>query len=563
MRIGEILVQSGRITREQLGQALERQKAESPPRRLGEILLASEQISEFALLEALGQQFGITALAIVDEDSLDPSLVNSLPVDWARMNGVLPARVDGRVVALVSDPSRLAAVDDLALLLGSELLPMLAPATEIKSAIEKCYYRKQDTSREFLSNLQAQPESRDERRPRSDDLLRAADQAPVTQLMNLILLEAVKQRASDVHVEPFEDRLQVRYRIDGFLYEQSSPPKNLEAALVSRLKVMAKLDIAERRLPQDGMASVRVGEREIDIRVSTIPVAEGERVVLRLLNRDSALLSLPDLGMPDEVLTRFKTLLREPNGVILVTGPTGSGKTTTLYAGLQQLDTKHINVLTIEDPIEYQIPGIGQMQVKPKIGLTFSQGLRHILRQDPDVIFVGEIRDLETAEIAVRASLTGHLVFATLHTNDAASAVVRLVDMGVERYLLSAALRGVLAQRLVRKLCPACRKATNPTIDELDGLGRLRSRMEGKQVWKAVGCAACLGGFKGRMGIYELMTVNPMIQEAVRHGAESADLGDMAARAGMKSLMEQGIERALAGDTTVSEILRTIGQVSA
>ena len=562
MRIGEILVQSGSITREQLAQALERQKAESPHRRLGEVLLASEQLSEGALLEALGQQFGIAAWASVDEQVLDPALVANLPVDWARTHGILPARHDGRLVALVSDPARIAAIDDLALLLGEELSPILAPVSEIKAAIEKCYFRQKDTSREFLSSIEQRSEKRDEPRVRSDDLLRAADQAPVTQLVNLVLLEAVKQRASDVHVEPFQDRLRVRYRIDGFLYEQSSPPKHLEAALVSRLKVMAKLDIAERRLPQDGMASVRVGEREIDIRVSTIPVAEGERVVLRLLNRDAALLSLPDLGMPDEILGRFKSLLKEPHGIILVTGPTGSGKTTTLYAGLQQLDTHHINVLTIEDPIEYQIADIGQMQVKPKIGLTFSQGLRHILRQDPDVIFVGEIRDLETAEIAVRASLTGHLVFSTLHTNDAASAVVRMVDMGVERYLLSAAIRGVLAQRLVRRLCPACRKASHPTLDELESLGRYRSRVEGKPVWKPAGCPACLGGFKGRLGIYELMTVNTAIQEAVRNGAESADLSEMAARAGMKTLMEQGIDRALAGDTSLSEILRSIGNVS-
>ncbi|MFH0909197.1 MAG: type II secretion system ATPase GspE [bacterium] len=559
MRIGEILVQAGTITREELGQALERQKAESPPRRLGEILLASEQISERALLEALGQQFGIAVWAAVDEECLDPALVANLPVDWARANGILPARHDGRIVALVSDPSRLAAIDDLALLLGEELSPVLAPASEIKAAIETCYFRKKDTSREFLSSLRPKPGDTEQPRIRSDDLLRAADQAPVTQLVNLVLLEAVKQRASDVHVEPFQDRLRVRYRIDGFLYEQASPPKNLEAALVSRLKVMARLDIAERRLPQDGMASVRVGEREIDIRVSTIPVAEGERVVLRLLNRDAALLSLPDLGMPADVLARFKALLKEPHGIILVTGPTGSGKTTTLYAGLQQLDTQHINVLTIEDPIEYQIPDIGQMQVKPKIGLTFSQGLRHILRQDPDVIFVGEIRDLETAEIAVRASLTGHLVFATLHTNDAASAVVRLVDMGVERYLLSAAIRGVLAQRLVRKLCPVCRKATHPTLDELESLGRFRSRVEGRPVWKPAGCSACLGGYKGRMGIYELMTVNAAIQQAVRNGAESADLAEMAARAGMKTLIEQGIENVLAGETSLPEVLRSVG----
>jgi general secretion pathway protein E len=562
MRLGEILVEAGRITRAQLSQALERQKSEAPARRLGEILVASEQITEEALVEALARQFAMPFVAAAADDMLDPELVAEVPVDWARANHVLPVKLDGAVAALIADPTHIAAIDDLALLLGREVQPVLAPRSVIQSAIEACYFRKKDASRDVIDTLNVDSAVVEPARAKTDDLLRIADQAPVTQLVNAILLEAVKQRASDVHVEPYADRIKVRYRVDGFLYEQPAPPKNLEAALVSRLKVMARLDIAERRLPQDGMASVRVGEREIDIRVSTVPVAEGERVVLRILNRDNALLPLGDLGMPDDLLASVAKLIKEPNGIILVTGPTGSGKTTTLYAALQQLDTKRINVLTIEDPIEYQLPDIGQMQVKPKIGLTFSQGLRHILRQDPDVIFVGEVRDLETAEIAVRASLTGHLVFTTLHTNDAASAVVRLADMGIERYLLGAALRGVLAQRLVRRLCPACRKSTHPSLEELEGMGRWRSRVEGKQVWRAVGCDRCLGGYRGRTGIYELLVVTPALQEAIRHGAESEDLREQAGRLGMRAMAEQGIDKVLAGETSLAEILRSIGHSS-
>jgi general secretion pathway protein E len=561
MRLGEILVKAGRITEAQLARALDLQQSESPRRRIGEILVASGDLSGRHVVEALASQFSMASLAAVGDELLDPALVAEVPVDWARANQILPARMGGRIVALLADPTRLTALDDLALILGQEADPVLTEPAVLQSAIEACYFRKKDVSREALSVWGEGAHGAEPGR-RTEDLLRTADQAPVTQLVNAILLEAVQQRASDVHVEPYADRVKIRYRIDGYLYDQPAPSKQLEAALVSRLKVMAHLDIAEKRLPQDGMASVRVGEREIDIRVSTIPVAEGERVVLRILNRDSALLPLGDLGMPDDVLQAFRSLIREPNGIVLVTGPTGSGKTTTLYAALQQLETRRVNVLTIEDPIEYQLPDIGQMQVKPKIGLTFSQGLRHILRQDPDVIFVGEIRDLETAEIAVRASLTGHLVFSTLHTNDAASAVVRLADMGIERYLLSAALRGVVAQRLVRRLCPACRSEAPPLPEELSALGPWRGRLEGRRTWRAVGCPRCLGGYLGRRGMYELLVVNKPLQEAIRHGAEAGELQELAARAGMRMLIERGLDKVLAGETSIGEILRTAGQYS-
>jgi general secretion pathway protein E len=348
--------------------------------------------------------------------------------------------------------------------------------------------------------------------------------------------------------------------MDGVLYEQASPPKHLARPLVSRMKVMARLDIAERRLPQDGTARVRVGEREIDIRVSTIPVAEGERVVLRLLNRESSVLPLPALGMPGYVQKPFEALLHAANGLVIVCGPTGSGKTTTLYSAIRQLDTRGRNVLTIEDPVEYQLPDIGQMQVKPKIGLTFANGLRHILRQDPDVILVGETRDSETADIAVRAALTGHLVFTTLHTNDAASAIIRMMDMGVESYLLAAALRGALAQRLVRQLCPACKKPTTVSAQERALLGEAGKLLDGATIYGPGRCSACLEGYHGRIGIFELLMMDEATQEIVRGGSGAAQRmhfrrGDVARR----TMLDDGLDKVLGGRTSLAEVLYAMG----
>jgi general secretion pathway protein E len=376
--------------------------------------------------------------------------------------------------------------------------------------------------------------------------------------MNSIILEAVRKKSSDIHIEPYENHLRIRYRIDGYLYDQPAPPKQLEQALISRLKVMSRLDIAERRLPQDGMAKVRAGEREIDIRVSTVPVAEGERVVLRLLNQSSTLLPLSELGMPGNVMKAFAASMKSPNGIILVTGPTGSGKTTTLYAALRELDTAHLNVMTIEDPIEYQMADIGQIQVKPKIGLTFASGLRHILRQDPDVILVGEIRDQETADIAVRAALTGHLVFSTLHTNDAASAVVRLMDMGIPAYLIASSVRAILAQRLVRRLCPDCRRSAKINDADLDGLPHpYRKILAGQTVYHPAGCGSCLQGYRGRVGLYEIFTVGNREQEEMRKGIDSPQLRNLAA-AQQTSIFMDAADKVLQGITSLEEIRRVI-----
>ncbi len=562
MSLGEILIRLGKATPEQVSAALKKQD-QSPGKDVGRILADDGAISEASLLEALGEQYGAEVVLSVSDDMLDPLLVTNLPVEWARTQCLLPVRWNGGLAVLTCDPTAVSAFEDLALLLGRELTPVLAPREEIAKGIERCYFQKKDSAEELLRDMEQGEAAPKAPVKAADDLLRITDHAPVTQLVNVILLEALKARASDVHVEPFENRVRVRYRIDGLLYEQASPPKHMESTLVSRLKVMAKLDIAEKRLPQDGTARVRVGEREVDIRVSTVPVAEGERVVLRLLNRESALLPLTALGMPDDLLRRFRAVIREPNGVVLVTGPTGSGKTTTLYAALQEIDTEHMNVLTIEDPVEYQIARVGQIQVKPKIGLTFASGLRHILRQDPDVILVGEIRDLETAEIVVRAALTGHLVFSTLHTNDAPGAVLRLLDMGIEPYLLSSAVKASLAQRLVRVLCPKCRAPSALTAGDAALFGPGAEKQAGGRCWTPAGCPDCLGGYLGRTGLYEFMEVRGELQDSIRAGITLAELRARVAAQGMKSLLDDALEKVLDGTTSVSEVKRAVGMPAA
>ncbi|MDD4870539.1 MAG: GspE/PulE family protein [Kiritimatiellae bacterium] len=512
--------------------------------------------TEIVELRKIAREYGVEFIDILADDSLDPVLVAKLPVEWARANYLLPVRIGGEVCVLTADPASVSQQEYLALLIGRDLRPVMASRSLITRSIERCYYSKDDSPDDFLRDLAADNGSVSRTVTTTDDLLQVAEKAPVTQLVNLILLEAVKRNASDIHFEPLEERLRVRYRIDGILYEQASPPKHVEESLVSRLKVMAHMDIAEKRLPQDGMARVRVGEREIDVRVSTIPVAEGERVVLRLLNRDSSLLPLSILGMSDVALRSFESLLHEPNGIIVVSGPTGSGKTTTLYAALGQLDASRKNIMTIEDPIEYQLPNIGQIQVKPKIGLTFATGLRHILRQDPDIVLVGETRDSETASISVRASLTGHLVFTTLHTNDAPSAVLRLVDMGVEPYLLASCLRGILAQRLVRNLCRECRKTAVVQEREIVSFGLSGKNMAGRQVWVPAGCSSCLEGYRGRSGIFELMVLDREMQDIVRTGNAGIDeLRNLAEKRGMINLRDDGLKKVLAGITSLTEVM--------
>ncbi len=490
---------------------------------------------------------------------LDPALVEKLPVDWARSNAILPVRINGNIIILTADPADLSSEEYVALLLGVEAKVAVADELFILKCIDKCYFQKDDAPDKFISGMAPSAAGVIEGiADTTDDLLLSQQGSPVTQLVNLILLEAVKKGASDIHFESFADKLRVRYRIDGVLFEQSSPPKHMENAIMSRLKIMARMDIAEKRLPQDGMCKVRLGEREIDIRISSVPVSEGERIVLRLLNKETALKPMSDLGMSANVYERFIKQIRNPHGMIIVCGPTGSGKTTTLYAAISSLDSVRRNILTIEDPVEYEMSNIGQIQVKPKIGLTFSNGLRHILRQDPDVVFVGETRDPETAEIAIRASLTGHLVFTTLHTNDAVGAMPRLIDMGVEPYLIASCLRVSLAQRLVRTLCSDCKRAVEYRSSGSRLFESYENMLTGRTVFEPVGCPRCLEGYKGRTGVYELIETNGKIQEAIRSSANEDDIRRLAVENGMQPLIHDAISKVSQGVTSVSEILSTI-----
>ncbi|MDD5482964.1 MAG: ATPase, T2SS/T4P/T4SS family [Kiritimatiellae bacterium] len=514
---------------------------------------------EREVLAADGTQETITEIV---PEMLNPELVAELPLEWAETHLILPILYHGKIRVLMANPKDVAGLNHLASLLGIQPNPVLAPPDVVTHAIQQTYTALQELPHSFLGKLDKKGLSIPKKTASDEvaDLLQTAESSPVIQLVNLILLEAVKSGASDIHVEPFESRLRVRYRIDGLLYELAKPPKDVEAALISRFKIMARMDISERRLPQDGVTRIRIGDREIDIRVSSVPVAEGERVVLRILNRDSTLLSLAELGMSDDIFKQWQALIRQPNGIILVCGPTGSGKTTTLYSSIQLLDYNTTNILTIEDPIEYQLPNINQIQVRPKIGLTFANGLRHILRQDPDVILVGEIRDFETAQIAVQSSLTGHLVFSTLHTNDTSSAVIRIMDMGVEPYLLAASLRGVMAQRLARRLCPQCRTPAALTANEQEILAPWKDKIDLEKMLAPAGCESCLAGYRGRVGLYELMIVDADIFEKLRARQSSCrEIRELSIRNGMRSMWEDGLNKMAQGITSLNEIIRTIG----
>lgn len=463
-----------------------------------------------------------------------------LPYAWAKAHTLLLEDDGERLVLWAPESVELAALSEVLRLYDVDALEREAAATLAKR-IATAYAGSGGSAAMVIGEVESEVDLSRMMQdlPAVEDLLEAANDAPIIRMLNALLTQAAKDGASDIHIEPYERSSAVRFRVDGTLREVVQPNKALHAALISRLKIMAELDIAERRLPQDGRISLRIGGRAVDVRVSTLPSAHGERAVLRLLDKGESKFSLESLGMSGDVLTNFDKLIAQPHGIVLVTGPTGSGKTTTLYAALGRVDTSTVNVLTVEDPVEYELAGIGQTQVNPKIDLTFAKALRAILRQDPDVIMIGEIRDFETAQIAIQASLTGHLVLATLHTNDAPSAVTRLTDMGVEPFLLSSTLLGVLAQRLVRKLCPVCRKT--------DGQGR----------YHPVGCAACAdSGYKGRTGVYELMVSNDNISALIHNRAAESQLFVAAEQAGMRSMREDGERLISEGVTSPEEVMR-------
>lgn len=557
--LADILIDSGDLTPEQRTRA----EALSAERQLplSDVLLRQHMVSDDALLRAQGLQLGLTYWKELPDGEFDVSLMHRVPLGFARQHKLVPLRMqDGAVLVAISRALDLQPLDDVSLLLKAPVEPILSSEREIVGALNRFYDTGSQTADKVIQNLDDETLGRlahDLEGPQ--DILDHEAEAPIIQLVNLILSQAVRDRASDIHVEPFERALQVRYRIDGVLHEVLSPPKALQPRITSRLKVMADLNIAETRLPQDGRIAIRVRNREIDIRVSVVPTAFGERLVLRLLDKSGALFQLEEIGLSPELLPVYGRLIHRSHGIILVTGPTGSGKSTTLYATLQRINSPQLNIITVEDPIEYQINGVGQIHVNPRIDLTFANGLRSILRQDPDVIMVGEIRDRETAEIAIQASLTGHLVLSTLHTNDAASAVTRLLDMGIEPFLISSSVLAMMAQRLVRVLCPECRQRGRPedeTLREL-ALDPDDAGVAQGEWFHSRGCGGCRGtGYRGRTGIYELLTVDDAIRRLIMQQANASTLRTAAIERGMRPLLQDGARQVLAGRTTAEEVLR-------
>ncbi len=524
-----------------------------------EFLLRRKAIAESDLLKILAAHFGLSVLNELPVENIDIGFTQSISIQYLKKYKMVPLVSAASALIAVNDPANFQPIDDLRKLLQRpEAEIVLAPQEAIMAAINMAYDMKRASAKDYFEEMNES--SADELISEIDeaaDLLDEVNDAPIIKLVNLIVSGAIKDRASDIHVEPYSANLKIRYRIDGVLYDIMSMPRRIQSPLVSRIKIMAKLNIAEKRLPQDGRIEIRIADRLIDIRVSIIPTAFGERVVLRLLDKSANILKLADLGMHDERISLLNRLIKSPYGIILVTGPTGSGKTTTLYAALSTINRPEINIITIEDPIEYQIDGVGQIQVNPKIDLTFAAGLRSIVRQDPDVILIGEIRDRETAEIAIQSSLTGHLVFSTLHTNDAASAVTRLIDMGIEPFLVTSSVIAIIAQRLVRVLCPHCKEVYVPDRESLANLGLDKSVLKDNTFYRKKGCNLCMQtGFRGRTAIFEIMTVDDDIKKLVLKTSDANQINDLAIKRGMITLQKDGIQKVLKGITTAEEVLR-------
>lgn len=556
--LGQILVEKKLITQEELQELLLLQKGTTL--RLGQLVLKKGLIKdEDIILTALSERFGIPFQKHVEFD--DPENVfGKIPVYFLKKNKIAPFKARGRTLYFaIVDPLNIHALDDMKMLYTDyDFEFALSPESEVLRILGSHFDILKEDTGDVIDNLEeANLEILSAPSFEANDILDMANEAPIIKLVNMIITQAVQDRASDIHIEPYEKDLTVRFRIDGILYQMFTSPKKFQGAIISRIKIMANLNIAENRLPQDGRIQVKIGGKDIDIRVSVFPTYFGERVVLRLLNKTDMKFDLSSLGFSDESLASFEQLIKKTYGIVLVTGPTGSGKTTTLYSVLTGLKTPEINVLTVEDPIEYQLPGIGQMQVKPKIDLTFANGLRSILRQDPDVIMIGEIRDLETAEIAVQSALTGHRVFSTLHTNDAASGITRLIDMGVEPFLITSSVNAFLAQRLVRRLCTHCRESYRPSAKILNEIGIRASRGKGVKFYRAKGCEKCLKtGYSGRTGIYELLLLSNSIRAMIMAHAEAYQIKEQAIKEGMITLLKDGAQKALSGVTSIEEVLR-------
>jgi type IV pilus assembly protein PilB len=562
-RIGQILVDLGFLTEEQVDIVLEEQQ-HRPGELFGRIAVELGFCTQEQVAQALAEQMGLPLVRLRDM-TIPPEVLSQVTEPMAQLYRIIPvAFKDNTLTVAMCEPQKLSVIDELRSFLGYEIRPVVATEKDVQEALDRYYSSGTESVESIIEQLEKDPQLQraaaelDEEGPIDITSAEAlAESAPVRKLLNMILLLAIKDHSSDVHFEPFENEFKIRLRGDGVLYEMVPPPRHLAAALVTRIKVLANLDIAERRLPQDGRIRLSVGGHPVDLRVSVLPTMFGESVVLRILDRSVVMLDLDAVGMEPDVLAEFRRIINLPHGIVLVTGPTGSGKTTTLYAALNELNCIEDKIITTEDPVEYDIDGIVQIPIDPTIGNTFAHCLRSILRQDPDKILVGEIRDLETAEIAVQASLTGHMVFSTLHTNDAPSTVTRLRDMGIPAFLITATLEAVLAQRLVRKICTQCRETFVPSTETLMELGLRPEQVVGKKFYRGRGCVACNStGFKGRTGIFELMSINDEIRDVINRGGGTEQIREVALEQGMRPLREAGLRKIFDGITTCEEVIR-------
>jgi len=561
-RLGDLLVADGLLTAEQLKKALAEQKGS--PEKIGSVLVRLNFVNEDQLIGFLSRQYGVPSITLAQLD-IESDVLKLVPAPIARKYEVIPVRKMGNSLALaMADPTNVFALDDISFMTNLQVLPLVASQTAIKKAIDRNYESKTEAISSVLSDMQTDlgnvevvEDGEEGAKVDVFELKESADEAPVVKLVNMVLVDAIQKGASDIHFESYEKIFRIRFRMDGVLHEMLAPPKRLESAILSRLKIMSNLDIAERRMPQDGRIKLRYNTREIDFRVSTLPTIFGEKAVLRILDKDALKLDMTQLGFDEWSLEKFSAVIHQPYGMVLITGPTGSGKTTTLYSAIHTINSPDVNIMTAEDPVEYNLKGVNQVQINEGIGRTFSAALRSFLRQDPDVILVGETRDLETAQISIRAALTGHLVFSTLHTNDCPSTIARLLDMGIPPFLVASSLLLLLAQRLGRKVCRACREPYDADEESLVPYGHVPSGKGKVQFYKGKGCATCnFTGMKGRVAIYEVMPISEELRDAILKSASTAELRSIAQSQGMRSLRQAGLMKVLEGTTTVEEVLR-------
>ena len=556
-KIGDILIEKGLITKDQLDAALKEQKKTG--RKIGQILVESGIISEAQLIDTISERLKIPRISL-ESMVIDPAVIALVPVEVARRYCLIPAfKIGENLTVAMSDPLNLIAIEELKYLTKCDIKRVVASRTEINAAIDQ-YYSVADS---LSGVIGAYPDRRAEETAAEKQRVAVfqEDDAPVVKLVNLIINQAVKTKASDIHIEPDEDQLRVRYRINGVMKEEASPPKNLQSEIISRIKVASNMDVSEKRLPQDGRLMIKVDDSDVDLRISTLPTIHGEKVVIRILDRRILEMGLNQLGISESILKNWRRLIQLKEGLVLITGPTSSGKTTTLYSVLKEINSVEKNIITVEDPVEYSLSLINQVQTNEKAGLTFASSLRHILRQNPDIIMIGEIRDSETAVMALRSALTGHLVFSTLHTNDAPSSITRLIDMGMEKFLVASAIKGVLAQRLLRTNCPNCIEEYTPQDIQIK-LAGLENETEKIKFMRGSGCNRCrMTGFKGLTGIYELVMVDDIMSEMIINDASDVKLRNYAASKGYRPLFQEGLDKVRRGEVTLEELLRVISIV--